>query len=107
MPHELTVDQENSPTDYPEDSSLAPRSRSLSNADECARHATVARQISQTPSDGGSNVPHLMADTPRKVVHHHDDDDDSGASSSSDEHAAAVLPLVQNGCVTGEVQNGD
>ena len=86
MPHELTVDQENSPTDYPEDSSLAPRSRSFSNASE--------DHLRQKPAK--LPVPHLMADTPKKVVHHHDDDDDSGASSSSDEHSGTT----QNG--TGE-----
>ena len=96
MPHELTVDQENSPTDYPEDSSLAPRSRSLSNAEECIK----ARQIAVAAADKSRHVPHLMADTPRKVVHHHDDDDDSAASSSSEEAAA------QNGCGDEVVVNG-
>ena len=74
------MDQENSPTDYPEDSSIAPRMRSLSNADENMR----------IKGDMATVVPHLMAGTPRKVVHHHDDDDDSGASSSSDETGRGV-----------------
>ena len=76
MPHESTVDRESEEESDPEVlSNIAPRWRD-SEGKESKRP-----RLAQVDS----LVPHLRAETPKKITHHHDEDDsdDEGSSSSS------------------------
>jgi hypothetical protein len=96
MPHESTVDPAASEP-VPDDParSAALRHRVITENDEEAAAASV--DASSTPSPDRSRsvsivrsdslVPHLHAETPRKVTHYHDEDnsdDESGGSHESD-----------------------
>ena len=77
MPHESTVNQENpveESLNFEEQANIAPRWR---DSDE----NTAVKRARLHNSD--SLVPHLRAETPKKITHHDDDSDDEGSSSSS------------------------
>lgn len=81
MPHESTVEHDVSEA-VPEDMAhgVAMRARSIT---ENAESDTAKRNSSIKPD---SMVPHLRAETPRKLTHHHDEDD-------SDEENGALTPI--------------
>lgn len=87
MPHESTVEHDVSEA-IPEEvaHSVAMRARSITESAE----SDPAKRYSSFKPD--STVPHLRAETPRKLTHHHDEDD-------SDEENGSVTPidLVLNG----------
>lgn len=75
MPHELTVE----PSTGTEAELIPTMSRSrILNTDQLnevtAGHAALSRQESA--------VPHMFAETPKKITHHHDEDNDSDNESS-------------------------
>lgn len=77
MPHESTVGHEQT---FPLESPLAVRSRTSSIAAEPVDNSTKhPRVLDRHPS----LLPHLRADTPKKLTHHHDDDDSDEESDKS------------------------
>lgn len=70
MPHESTVEHE-ATEPLPQDlvSSVAMRARSITETIESK--AMKRNSAARTES----TVPHLRAETPRKLTHHHDEDD--------------------------------
>jgi len=84
MPHESTVEHDVAEA-MPEEVAhiVALRARSITESaesDSAKRHSTVK------PDSTLSTVPHLRAETPRKLTHHHDEDD-------SDEENGPLTPV--------------
>lgn len=78
MPHESTVNHEESPVGLPDKLTLASRTRTSSE--------TPPNPVNQKRARIGraeSLVPHLYAETPREVTHTHDDDDSDEESGGS------------------------
>ena len=74
MPHESTVDDDTPTEPFMEESPMAPRARPFEDI------PTGKKRPKISPQD---TVPHLRAETPRKITHHHDEDDSEDEDSSS------------------------
>ncbi len=101
MPHEATVDHEDSPMGPPDEGHLAFRTRDGEDDKTNVKKPKVTR--------GESLVPHLFAETPRHVTHHHDEDDSdeecgSGVSSGASSGASISSKNEDDSLVRDAIQ---